>query len=202
MTKNPQISTAKAEQTRKVILAEGLQMATSRSLTDVTIGELAKASSLSKSGLYAHFGSKENLQMAIVDYASEIFVDKVIKDVSTRLPPIERLTALMFRWLNWYEGSAKKCLFLSATIEFDDRPGIVREALHTELNRWIKYLEKIAEQAKDSGALKTNADSRQMIFEFYSIFLGSQKYLWLGFESDERILFEQGFNRILESYSA
>ena len=133
-------ATVKSEQTRQHILSEALLIATSKSLNDVTIGELAKASGLSKSGMYAHFGSKENLQIAIVNYAGEIFVDRVIRKVSTSLQPIERILALSHQWLNWYEGSAKKCLFISATVEFDDRPGVVREVIHEQIHRWINYL--------------------------------------------------------------
>ena len=138
---------SKAEQTRQHILSQALFLATSKSLNDVTIGALAKKCNLSKSGLYAHFGSKENLQVAIVDYASEVFRVRVVKDVSKALAPIDRITALVYRWLNWYEGHAKQCLFLSATIEFNEQPGPVKDALHRQIERWVGYLENIAEQA-------------------------------------------------------
>jgi AcrR family transcriptional regulator len=196
----PTPSTAKSEQTRQHILAEALQMATSKSLNDVTIGELAKASGLSKSGVYAHFISKENLQVAIVDYASELFQRKVISGVSAQLAPIERLTALIHRWLNWYDGHAKKCLFISATIEFDDRPGIVRDALHHQLNRWIDFLESIVHIAITDRVFKVGSTSQQFVFEVYSLYLGSQKYYWLNRESSQRLLFEHGFTQLIEKY--
>jgi len=201
MKNGPYISSTKAEQTRQHILAEGLLMATSKSLTDVTIGELAKASKLSKSGLYAHFGSKENLQVSIVDYASEIFRVKVVKDVSKALDPIDRLTALVYRWLNWYEGHAKNCIFLSATIEFNERVGPVRDALHSQINRWVNYLEDITDQAISNQSFRADADSQQFVYEVYSLFLGSQKYYWMSKETEERELFSNGFSRLIKQYT-
>ncbi|MBB1440046.1 TetR/AcrR family transcriptional regulator [Shewanella sp. SG41-4] len=194
-------STTKSEQTRQHILAEALQIATSKSLNDVTIGELAKASGLSKSGVYAHFISKENLQVAIIDYASELFQRKVISGLSSQLTPIELLTALTNRWLNWYEGHAKKCLFITATIEFNDRLGTIRDALHHQLNRWIDFLESIANIAITDGTFRVGSTSQQFVFELYSLYLGSQKYYWLNRESSERLLFERGFDKLIEQYT-
>lgn len=194
-------SVSKAEQTRLHILSEALFLATSRSLNDVTIGALAKKCHLSKSGLYAHFGSKENLQVAIVDYASEVFRVRVVKDVSKALSPIDRVTALVYRWLNWYEGHAKQCLFLSATIEFNDRPGPVKDALHRQIERWVGYLENIAEQAVEDHSFRSDSNPQQFVFEVYSLFLGSQKYYWLKKESSDRELFSQGYSKLIRRYS-
>ena len=193
--------TQKAEQTHQHILSKALFMATSKSLNDVTIGELAKAAGLSKSGIYAHFGSKENLQIAIIKYASDIFVIKVIRKVSDSLPPLQKLKLLSDAWLNWYEGSASKCLFISATIEFDERPGLVRDAIHQQINRWIVYLEQIVQLSIDEGSIKSNACNQQFVFELYSLYLGSQKYYWIGLESNQRSLFNKGLERLLGQYT-
>lgn len=195
------IGVSKAEQTRQHILSQALFLATSKSLNDVTIGALAKKCNLSKSGLYAHFGSKENLQVAIVDYASEVFRLRVVKDVSQALAPIDRITALVYRWLNWYEGHAKQCLFLSATIEFNDRPGPVKDALHRQIERWVGYLENIADLAIADKSFRSDSNSKQFVFEVYSLFLGSQKYLWLNKESSDRELFSEGYNKLIRRYS-
>ncbi len=192
---------SKAEQTRQHILSEALFLATSKSLNDVTIGSLAKQCNLSKSGLYAHFGSKENLQVAIVDYASEIFSLRVVKDVSPALAPIDRITALVFRWLNWFEDHAKQCLFMSATLEFNDRPGPVKDALHRQINRWINYLESIAAQAIDDKSFRSDCSPQQFVYEIYSLFLGSQKFLWLQKESAERELFSHSYEKLIRRYS-
>jgi AcrR family transcriptional regulator len=193
-------TTAKSEQTRQVILAAALLIATSKSLNDVTIGELAKASGLSKSGMYAHFGSKENLQAAIVDYASELFVERVIRNVSTSLPPTERIMELSNRWLHWYEGAARKCLFISATVEFDDRPGVVRDAIHAQIHRWIAYLEAEVARAIQQGEFNQDSNAEQFVFELYSLFLGSQKYYWLGKEDRKRGLFKTGLEQLISNY--
>lgn len=195
------LGSSKADQTRQRILSKALLMATSKSLNDVTIGALAKKCNLSKSGLYAHFGSKENLQVAIVDYASEIFRLRVVKDVSKAISPVDRITALVYRWLNWYEGHAKQCLFLSATIEFNDRPGPVKDALHRQIERWISFLENIAEQAIVDKSFRADSNSQQFVFEVYSLFLGSQKYYWMHKESSDRELFSEGYTRLIRRYT-
>ncbi len=198
---SPDTGASKAEQTRQHILSEALFLATSRSLNDVTIGELAKASGLSKSGLYAHFGSKENLQVSIVNYAAELFAEKVIREVSAQMEPVARITALAYRWINWYEGCGTKCLFMGATVEFSDKPGPVQDALFRQIKRWISYLENIAEQAISDKSFRSDSNCQQFVYELYSLFLGSQKYHWMGKESSDRELFTTGFNRLIKHYS-
>jgi len=202
MIKQPQITPSKAEKTRQHILSEGLLMATQKSLNDVTIGELAQAAGLSKSGLFAHFNSKENLQVAIVDYASEIFTQRVIRSVSETLSPIDRLIRLSKHWLNWYQGSARSCIFMTATMEFDGQPGIIRDTLHKQINRWIKYLENVTDSAINCGDLKPETSSQQFVFELYSLFLGSQKYYWIEKENENRTFFSKGFDHLIQQHSS
>jgi len=193
--------TPKAERTRQHILAEGLLMATEKSLNEVTIGELAKAAKLSKSGLFAHFQSKENLQIAIINYASQIFTERVIKSVNENLSPIEKLQSLANNWLDWYEGSAKSCIFMTGTMEFDGKPGQVRNALHNQIHRWIKFLEIKTQQAANEQELMQNTDPKQFVFELYSLFLGSQKYLWIEKENENRKFFNRGLRHLIQQYS-
>lgn len=192
----------KAATTKQHILAEALKMATQKSLNEVTIGELAKASDMSKSGLFAHFKSKENLQISVVDYASDLFIERVINPVSDISDPLKRLKMLASNWLDWYDGSARSCLFIIATAEFDDQPGPVRDALHHQQERWIVYLETVTYAIVESGQFQSDTDIHQFIFELYSLYLGSQKFYWLGKEDKQRTRFQNGLNRLIRQYLA
>lgn len=190
----------KAAATKQHILAEALKMATHKSLNEVTIGELAKASDMSKSGLFAHFKSKENLQISVVDYASELFVERVIQPTAHIEDALTKLTSMASNWLDWYDGSARSCLFIIATVEFDDQPGPVRDALHRQQDRWIAYLESVTKAIVASGQFRADTDAQQFIFELYSLYLGSQKFYWLGKEDKQRSRFQSGLNRLIQQY--
>ena len=114
---------------------------------------------------------------------------------------IQQLELLASEWLDWYEGCASKCIFISATVEFDDRPGLVRDAIHHQINRWIQYLEQVVQLAIDEGSIKSGVSNQQLVFEIYSLFLGSQKYYWLGLENKKRSLFNKGLGRLLAQYT-
>ena len=191
----------KANETRRYILAEALKMATQKSLNEVTIGKLASASGMSKSGLFAHFNSKENLQVAVIKFASELFNERVVRSVDEALSPLVRLKTLATNWLNWYEGCARSCIFVSAMVEFEDQPGPVRGATHRQMQRWLKFLEKATDTVIESGEFKPGSDSTQFVFELYSLHLGSQKYFWLGKEDNQRLRFHTGLQSLISKYS-
>ena len=191
----------KAEQTRQHILAIALRMATKTSLNDITIGELAKAAKMSKSGLFSHFKSKENLQVSVVNYASDIFIENVIKPCKDIEDPVAKLNALALNWLEWYKYSAHTCIFLMGTIEFHDQPGPIKEALHYQQNKWIAFLESLVSEAIRTGQFSKECHPQEFVFEFYSIFLGSQKYYFLGKEDKQREHFKSSLARLFQQYS-
>lgn len=179
-------------------------MSTHSSLGEVSIGGLAKASGLSKSGLFAHFKSKDNLQVAVIEYASEIFEQRVIGPTTAEAMPalsaLRRLKALIQHWLNWYDGKARSCIFIATTIEFEDQPGLVRDCIHLQMERWISYLQWSIDQVIAAGQFKQETQSKQLAFEIYSLYLGSHMYHWLGKEDKSRSQFQLGFDNLLERY--
>jgi AcrR family transcriptional regulator len=165
---------SKGRQTREQILTEAVGIASTHGLDGVTIGNLAKRLSLSKSGLFAHFRSKERLQIAIMETADDQFVQHVVLP-SIRQPRGEpRVVALFENWLAWgsRDGLPGGCLFVAASSEFDDRPGAVRDHLVSKQHAWMGTLSKAVRLARDEGHFKAEVDPEQIAFEAYSIMLG------------------------------
>src|SRR5688500_4701694 len=125
----PRRSAAQADQTRRDILAKAVHLASVEGLDGLTVGRLADAIFMSKSGLFAHFGSKEELQLAVVDAAREIFVREVLQDAPEALAGLGRLTHLSKAWLAYVEKGLFRggCFFAAVSAEVDDKPGRVRD---------------------------------------------------------------------------
>ncbi len=187
----------KGNQTKQQILDVALQMATETSLNDLTIGKLAVATGLSKSGLFSHFNSKENLQLAVIEYAHAVFRAKVTDPVLQITSPLARLTAACGNWLNWYQLQAKTCIFISAAVEFDDQPGPIRDKLSRDLQLWLSFLRDTILQAIEANELNPNLDTEQLVYEIYSLYLGSQQMLWVGLEDKEHRRFNIAFNALI-----
>ena len=158
---------ADGEETRGAILDAATQLATLEGLDGLSIGRLADHIGMSKSGLYAHFGSKEELQLAAVETATEIFVDNVIRpagEAETALGRLEALCENFFRYLERpvFPGG---CFFASATAELDTHPGPVRERLVESLDGWLTLIERRVREAQDAGQLDASEDPALLAFE-------------------------------------
>jgi len=152
----------KGRDTKNAILEVGLDMATQLGLECVTIGALAKTAKMSKSGVFAHFASKENLQMEILRYAGRIFADSVVIPALKIEAGIPRIKALVANWIRW--GSSDwtgGCIFVSASTEFADRPGKVRDVLLGQQEEWIDSLKRMAESAVKAGDFREDSDCEQ-----------------------------------------
>ena len=114
-------------------------MASQSSLELVTIGTLAKAAKMSKSGLFAHFQSKENLQIAILQFAAAEFIDQVILPTLKIKAGIPRIKALVENWIEWGGRLKGGCIFVSASTEFSERQGKVRDFLLSQQERWVVF---------------------------------------------------------------
>ncbi|MFC3032765.1 TetR/AcrR family transcriptional regulator [Pseudoalteromonas fenneropenaei] len=190
----------KGTQTKQQILSTALQLATASSLNDLTIGSLAIATGMSKSGLFAHFNSKENLQLAVLEHAQQVFrsiVSEPVRDISD---PLTRLLAVCDNWLDWYEHQAKTCIYISAAVEFDDQPGAVHDKVQQDLAMWLKFLTKCVEAVIAGGQFKQGTDAQQFVFELYSLYLGSQSMPWLGLEDANHSRFKQALQNLIERY--
>jgi AcrR family transcriptional regulator len=164
----------KGERTREAILDTALRVASERGLEGLTIGQLADALELSKSGLFAHFASKEGLQIATLDRAAERFAEVVVRPALAAPAGEPRVRALFDRWLEWPRRVRQPggCVFVAASAELDDRPGAARDRL-VELQRaWLATLAGAAERAAAAGHFRKDLDPEQFAFEMHGIGLG------------------------------
>ncbi|WP_117215223.1 TetR/AcrR family transcriptional regulator [Allorhizocola rhizosphaerae] len=163
---------SKGESTRQAVLERAVEVASRLGLSGLTIGSLANEVELSKSGLFGHFRSKEALQLQVLAFARESFTDQVVRPALSAPRGEPRLRALFEHWLATARDSAPGCLFVSASTEFDDQPGAVRDQLvrdHTDL------MESIAQMFRTGiteGRFKPDSDADQFAFELDSMMLG------------------------------
>jgi AcrR family transcriptional regulator len=161
----------KGQDTKERILGEALDLASTVGIEGLSIGELAKASEMSKSGLFAHFESKEDLQLEVLKTASAHFIETVVSP-SLRQPRGEpRVRALFERWLAWETLRTGGCPFMAASFELDDRPGRVRDALVATQQDWVDTLTTAVRIAVDEGHFRKDLDVEQFAFEFYGAFM-------------------------------
>jgi AcrR family transcriptional regulator len=169
---------SKGTDTRSVIIERALQTASVVGLCRISLGELARDLALSKSGLFAHFGSKEQLQLAVVEAAAGYFRQEVFEP-ALDLPRGEaRVAALLDNWLSWARSPKLPggCIFLQATIEYDDQPGVLRDAVVAHQRRWAEALAKAARLAVEEGHFRADQDVEQFAFEATGIFMATQQY--------------------------
>ena len=166
------VAMGKGEQTRMAVLAQAAEVAARQGLGALTIGDLAARTHLSKSGLFAHFHSKEALQLDVLAYAKDRFVDEVIRP-ATRAPRGEaRVRALFEHWAVIGLNGHAECLFVSAAAEFDDQPGPVRDQLVRDHRDFIDSIAQMFRTGIAEGEFRPDADPEQFAFELHSIMLG------------------------------
>jgi AcrR family transcriptional regulator len=170
----PRRSREDAERTRDAIVEEAVDAASIAGLEGLTIGVLADRVGMSKSGLIRHFGSKEGLQLAALEAAVARFTETVWEPVAERPPGIERLAAICSAWLSYFEREVFPggCFLSSASLEFDDRPGPVRDEVAETMRRWLAVLARDAEIARVAGELPKDTDPEQLAFEVNAIMMG------------------------------
>jgi AcrR family transcriptional regulator len=157
----------KGERTRHSILEVAAALATEEGLEPLSIGRLADATGMSKSGLFAHFGSKEELQLATVDHAASLFVAEVITPARAAPRGLARVWALCDRMIDYSERQVFPggCFFAATSFEFNNRPGPVRDRIQEMIGSWLSYLEHAVEQAQRAGELDQGATAREVAFQ-------------------------------------
>jgi AcrR family transcriptional regulator len=157
----------KGERTRKAILDTAAALATQEGLEPLSIARLAEATGMSKSGLFAHFGSKEELQLATVDHAAALFVAEVIAPARSAPRGLARVWALCDNMVDYSERQVFPggCFFASTSFEFNNKPGPVRDRIEHMLRSWLSYLEHAVEQAQDAGELDPSVSAREIAFQ-------------------------------------
>jgi AcrR family transcriptional regulator len=165
----------KGQRTRASILQHAVDLASLEGLEGLTIGRLAEELQMSKSGLFAHFGSKEELQLAAIDAAGERFIDEVVRPALSAPRGYPRLVAVCNSWLDYVRRRVFPggCFFAAASFEFDGRPGPVRDAVAKQMDDWFAMLEKAIRMAKDEGHLDADVDPAQLAFELNALFFGA-----------------------------
>jgi len=157
----------KGQRTRNSILGVAAALATEEGLEPLSIGRLADASGMSKSGLFAHFGSKEELQLATVDHAARLFVSEVIDPARGAPKGLARVWALCDHMIDYAERQVFPggCFFAATSFEFNHRPGPVRDRIEEMIRSWLSYLQHAVEQAQDAGELDPDASAREISFQ-------------------------------------
>jgi AcrR family transcriptional regulator len=193
----------KGQQTRATILDAALGLASHMGLEGLSIGALAEVTRMSKSGVFAHFGSREELQISVVREYHRRFEDEVFFPAMREPRGLPRLRTLFERWIRRVSQELDSgCIYISGAVEFDDRPGPVRDALASMVRAWQQALERAIRQAVDEGHLRADTDPAQMLFEIHGLILA--------LHHDARFLrnpgvvdrARAGFERVVELYQA
>lgn len=166
----------KGEKTRDTILNDAVSLASQVGLEGLSIGALATRSGMSKSGLFAHFGSKEDLQLATLSRAEGLFQQRVFTPAMESRQGLTRLRALLDHWLRWVDGSEDLpggCLLFSAASEYDDRPGPIRDRLAEGQRELRGAIAKSVRAAIDAGEIGATTDPWQFTFELYGVILAA-----------------------------
>jgi AcrR family transcriptional regulator len=191
----------KEKDTKNAILQKGLEMVSHLSLEALTIGELAKEMNMSKSGLFAHFQSKENLQLDILNYAARQFAEEVILPSLKVKQGIPRIKAIVNNWTEWGSKVGGGCIFVDSTTEFNDRPGNIQNLLFAQQKRWVDVLRRIGESAVNAGDLPLDCDCEQFAFDLYSLILGYYYYDQLIKDPKIEQRIQKSLNQFLKTYS-
>jgi len=161
----------KGDDTRQAVIDHAVEIAGRLGVAGLTIGTLASATGLSKSGLYAHFRSKEALQLAVLASARENFVDQVIRPALAAPRGEQRVRTLFERWLATSSSGAAGCLFVSAATEFDDQPGAVRDQLVRDHWDLAESLAQVYRSGAKDGAFRDDLAPEQFAHDLHGLML-------------------------------
>lgn len=189
----------KGEQTKSLILESALKLVSVEGLGAVSIGRLAKSVGLSKSGLFAHFKSKDALQEEVLEQASSEFVANVVRPALKKPRGLPRLQAIFDNWLRWASSGRLPggCIFVGAAVELDDKPGPLRDFLVATQKDWVKTLATAAQLAVEEGHLPKTSEPEQIAFEIYGIMMSYHLYKRLLGDRQARTKAQNAYDRLL-----
>ena len=195
-----QIKPTKGEETRAIILEAAVQHAGVHGFDALTIGGLAEQTGLSKSGLFAHFGSKEELQIATLDEAVRRYNEVAFIPAMKAPRGLRRLTLVFDNWLEWIERSGlKACPMIAANTEFDDRPGPMRDAVVQHMQRMNDEIMRGVQMTIDTGEFAADADPEQFAFELFGIISSCYRSRNLFQDPKAKVLARKAFDRLTSS---
>jgi len=165
---------SKGTETKQNITNQAMAVASQMGLDNLSIGNLAKSVGMSKSGLFAHFASKEALQLHILQEARELFIQKAILPSLKEARGEPRIRAIFKNWLAWEDSDFLPggCIFVSAATDYDDRPGPIQDLLVANQKDWFEFIAGAAQLAVEEGHFHKGLDVKQFAYEIFSILLG------------------------------
>lgn len=201
LTDSTQKYMRKGELTRAAILDVALDVASRDGLEGVTIGLLADKMNMSKSGVFAHFGSREDLQIEVLKLYHHHFEQEVFYPAMKEPRGLPRLQSMFARWVRRVTVEiASSCIYISGAVEYDDRPGAIREELAGMVRVWQDALLHCLQQATEMGHLRADTDPQQIVFEMYGLILAlhhDARFIKRPGSVDRA---QRGFDRLLKNY--
>jgi len=199
-TSAAQIRSSKGEETRAAILRAAVRHASIEGFEALTIGTLAEQTGMSKSGLFAHFGSKEELQIATLDEAIRRFNEVTILPALSAPRGLKRLKAMCDNWVLWTTRcDLTGCPMMTAITEFDDKPGPVRDAVVEHMHRMDESLAKSIRMTIDTGEFAPDTDAEQLAFELFGVLASCYRSRNLFRDDHANIKAKKAFERLINS---
>jgi AcrR family transcriptional regulator len=196
-------SQQKGQQTKAAIVDAALGLATQIGLQGLSIGAVAEITQMSKSGVFAHFGSREELQISVVREYHQRFEDEVFYPALQAARGLPRVRALFDNWMQRTSVEIDSgCIYISGAVEFDDRPGPVRDAIASSVNTWLAAVQRAIATAQEEGHLNGDTPAHQILFEIHGLILAlhyEARFLKMPGSMQRAV---QGFNSILQRYGA
>jgi AcrR family transcriptional regulator len=192
-------ATAKGVATHGAIVERAIELVRKQGLESLSIGGLAQAAAMSKSGVFAHFGSREDLQLAVLDAVAEDFSRKVLGQAFLQPRGVKRLRAILAGWMDWTHGAG--CPMIAAVIEYDDRPGTIRDRVVHWQQRLREALIRAVQLAVETGELRGDTDAAQFAFEMFGIVLVLHHDTRLFGGTDAIVRATRAFDRLIADYA-
>jgi AcrR family transcriptional regulator len=191
----------KGQQTKAVIVDAALGLATQIGLQGLSIGAVAEITQMSKSGVFAHFGSREELQISVVREYHQRFEEEVFYPALQAARGLPRVRALFDNWMQRTSVEIDSgCIYISGAVEFDDRPGPVRDAIASSVNTWLAAVQRAISAAQEEGHLSGDTPAHQILFEIHGLILAlhyEARFLKMPGSMQRAV---HGFNSILQRY--
>ncbi len=198
----PALKAHKGRKTRQAIVQAALRLAAQLGLDGLTIGNVAQAIGMSKSGVFAHFGSREDLQIAVVEAYHALFQTMVFVPALQAPRGLPRLRCLFQYWMQHTAVELDAgCLLMSSALEFDDKPGVVRAAVVHSLQTWLDGLATAVHMAVDAGHLRASTEAAQVVFELHGLMLALQIEVRLLQRLDAAARAVAGFDAVVARYA-
>jgi AcrR family transcriptional regulator len=193
----------KGQQTKAAIVDAALGLATQIGLEGLSIGALAEVTQMSKSGVFAHFGSREELQISVIREYHARFEQEVFFPALHVARGLPRLRAMFAHWMKRTSIEIDSgCIYISGAVEFDDRPGPVRDALASSVQGWHAAMKRAIAMAKEEGHVDAGTDEEQMLFEIHGLILALHYEARFLKNPDSIARANTGFENILQRYGA